>query len=250
MQLGGFQKNTLIDFPGHIACLVFTKGCNFKCPYCHNPELLTVPTDSAMSHMPGGFVPGVPSSSTIEAHELFAFLEKRRGLLDGVAITGGEPTLQKKLGDFCFKLKNMGFDVKLDTNGSCPGVIENLLDRGLVDYVAMDIKSNLDGYGQLAGKNMDFSMIFRSMEIIMNRAPDYEFRTTCVRPFVDKSVMADIGKMIQGASLYVLQQCSRGGKMLNPGFFNGTEPWFSDEELLVFRDICNAYVDKCTVRNS
>ncbi len=257
MHLGGFQKNTLIDFPGHIACLVFTSGCNFRCPYCHNPELV-VPgaltslksrKDSNHTHLI--FCPETHiASAEVKEKDVFSFLERRNGLLNGVAITGGEPALQKDLEEFCLKVKTMGFDVKLDTNGSLPQIIKNLLDKRLVDYVAMDIKSNLAGYEKLAGKQVNISAISRTIKIIMELAPDYEFRTTCVKPFIDKTIMADIGKMIEGASLYVLQQCSRNVNVLNPEFFIDNKPFFSDDELVLLRQDVKDYVQKCTIRNT
>ncbi|MBF0199837.1 MAG: anaerobic ribonucleoside-triphosphate reductase activating protein [Desulfamplus sp.] len=253
MFIGGFQKNTLIDFPGEIASLVFTQGCNFRCPYCHNPLLVPMATpghknqvlskypvlsqDRELSKEPVSSqdreLSKEPVSSQnrflpkerclhlepVDEQEILSFLKKRRGLIDGVAITGGEPTLQEDIDDFCFKVKNLGFKVKLDTNGSRPHVIANLLKRKLVDFVAMDVKSGIEGYRYLGPGNLNISEITRSIGLIIDLAPSHEFRTTCVRPFVTPSTMDEILDMIQGASSYVLQHFSPNAEILDPDFF-------------------------------
>ncbi|MFH1154090.1 MAG: anaerobic ribonucleoside-triphosphate reductase activating protein [Pseudomonadota bacterium] len=232
MRIGGLLKNSWIDFPGRVACVVFTPGCNFACPYCHNPDLVTCPG---------------PDNAPREA-DVFTFLEKRKNLLDGVVISGGEPTLRKGLESFCIKLKTMGFQVKLDTNGTCPQIIESLLDKSLVDYVAMDVKSSPGEYSRVAGRDVDLSAIFRSIDLIMGRAPSYEFRTTCVRPFVDAGIMAGIGEMIRGARLYILQGCSCKGLLLDPEFFDKGSVVLTPLEILALKDVADRYVETCTVR--
>jgi len=239
MKLGGLQKHTLIDFPGYLACTVFTVGCNFRCPYCHNPELV------------------LPSySNKIENHiketDLFSFLETRKGLLDGVVITGGEPCLQPGLIDFCQDIKKMGFKVKLDTNGTFPLVLENLIKGQLVDYVAMDIKSNLSTYSTAAGKDVDLKAIEKSITLIMEQSKEfgvsYEFRTTCVKPFMDKKIIKDIGEMIRGSEKYVLQPCNASTDVLNPDFFQKQDSFFSKKELFYLKSIAEKYVSKCELR--
>ena len=234
MILGGLQKNSLIDFPGTVACVAFTSGCNFNCPYCHNPDLAKGGVSDA--------------DAAISQTEFFTFLEKRKGLLDGVVITGGEPTLQKDLEGFCVTIRQMGYQIKLDTNGSHPRVVARLLEQQLVDFVAMDIKSNLEGYPSLVKGDFQGDAIMETVKILMDRAPAYEFRTTCVRPFIDLALMGDIGGMIKGASHYVLQHCSRNISVLNPSFFELENRFFQDQEIVALQKAVESYVTKCSIR--
>ena len=189
MLIHGLQKMTLLDYPQHIACTVFLGGCDFRCPYCHNFELVD------------GSMPPI-----MDDEEFFAFLGKRQGLLDGVAITGGEPLLNKNLSDFIRRIRELGFAVKLDTNGNHPKELKALLDEGLIDYVAMDIKNSLERYGETIGiKGFDTSGIEDSIKIIMGSNTDYEFRTTVVKELHDEASFDAIGKMISGAKRYYLQ---------------------------------------------
>ncbi len=215
MHIGGFQKNSLIDFPGNIACVVFTSGCNFICPYCHNPDLAAGPKEAGSLY-----------NTTI-----FSFLEKRKGQLTGVAITGGEPTLQPDLLEFCQQVQSMGYKIKLDSNGTRPHILENLLDKQLIDYLAMDIKTSLANYPLVIRGNFDVDKIRESIELIQKKAPAYEFRTTCARPFITKEIMADIAVMIKGAQRYVLQKCSQNVQVLDPGFLKEAHHFFSPEEM-------------------
>lgn len=249
LKIGAFQKNTLIDFPGVVASLVFTQGCNFRCPYCHNPSLIPGQPDSLQKTYP-------QTDTLIDPGEIFSFLKKRKGLIDGVTITGGEPTLQTGLEPFCFRLKNMGLKVKVDTNGSRPDVIENLIKRKLLDFIAMDIKSNQAGYKYLTGEQksecFNFKMLSKSIRLIIKKAPAYEFRTTCIKPFISIEIMAEIGEMIRGASSYVLQHCSQNVNMLNPAFFQKNnpypDPFFNDDELLELKDMVQGDVQNCSIR--
>ena len=234
MILGGLQKNSLIDFPGTVACVAFTSGCNFTCPYCHNPDL----AKGDISH----------SDDAISQTEFFSFLEKRKGLVDGVVLTGGEPTLQEDLEGFCVAIKQMGYQIKLDTNGSHPRVVAHLLEQQLVDFVAMDIKSNLEGYPFLVKGDFQGETILETVKIIMDSAPSYEFRTTCVRPFIDLAIMGDIAGMIKGASHYVLQHCSRNVSVLNPSFFELEDRFFQDQEMRALQKVVEKYVVKCSIR--
>jgi pyruvate formate lyase activating enzyme len=233
MHIGGFQKNSLIDFPGTIACVVFTSGCNFKCPYCHNPELAAGP---------------VTGSGRLDAADIFAFLKSRKGWVDGVVITGGEPCLQPDLIDFAGQLKQMGLAVKLDTNGSCPTVLSQLLDRCLVDYVAMDIKTGPDRYPDIMKTGAGVDAISQSIRLIMASAPDHEFRTTCVRPFIDSSVMAQIAGQIKGARRYILQKCVRDVPMMDPRFSDNPDHFFSDQEILALKSIIEGAVRDVQIR--
>jgi len=233
MNIGGFQKNSLIDFPGQIAAVVFTPGCNFICPYCHNPKLATGPV----------------TASEWDPDKVLAFLDKRRGLLQGVAITGGEPTLQKDLGDFCKQIKKRGYRIKLDSNGTRPKVLADLFDRNLVDYLAMDIKTDLAHYPQIMkGEDADVDRIRESLALIMDRAPAYEFRTTCVRPFVSREIMPKIGEMISGADLYILQPCSRNVDVLDPDFARDGTQFFTDKELEELETLAAPFVNEVRIR--
>ena len=180
MNIAGLQKMTLLDFPGKIACTVFLQGCNFRCPFCHNSDLL-----------PGAGEP------LMDDTELLAFLKKRQGLLDGVCVSGGEPTLQPELESLLRKIKDLGFAVKLDTNGGKPEVLQHLVEAGLVDYVAMDIKNSPDRYGDTTGcPGMAMHKIEQSAAYLMTGPVDYEFRTTVVAEFHDDGSMERMGQWL------------------------------------------------------
>ena len=233
MHIGGFQKNSLIDFPGTIACVVFTMGCNFICPYCHNPELAAGP---------------VTGTSRLDTTDILSFLAARKGLVDGVVITGGEPCLQPDLMDFIKEIKQMGVAVKLDTNGSKPAVLSRLLDRSLVDYVAMDIKTGADKYPDIMKSFAGMDAVSQSMRLIMEFAPAYEFRTTCVRPFINGEIMEQIALQIKGAQKYVLQKCVHHGPMMDPQFSQNPDHFFSDQEILELRSIVESAVQEVQIR--
>ena len=189
MNIHGLQKMTLLDFPGRVACTVFLGQCDFRCPFCHNFELVD------------GSAPAVMTDE-----ELFAFLRKRQGLLDGVAITGGEPCVHKDLPELLRRIRELGFAVKLDTNGNHPWLLRTILDEGLADYVAMDVKNSPAKYAETIGKER-FSLagVEESIHLIMESAPDYEFRTTVVEEFHDPQDFEEIGKMVRGAGRHFLQ---------------------------------------------
>lgn len=221
MIIGGLQKTSLLDFPEKIAAIVFTMGCNFRCGYCHNPELIN-----------GG----------AKIEEVFEFLKTRQGKLDGVVITGGEPCLQKDLPEFIKQVKELGFAVKLDTNGSFPEMLEKVLPD--LDYVAMDIKAPLEKYSQIVNVDVDTSKILKSIEILKNGGVDYEFRTTVVKSQLSFEDFEKIGQLIQGAPRYYLQRFE-ASKILDKSLEN--EKTYSTEEFERIIDILKPYV-KAEVR--
>ena len=189
MNIHGLQKMTLLDFPGAVACTVFLGGCDFRCPYCHNAELLD-----------GSFPP------LMDDAELLAFLRKRQGLLDGVAVTGGEPLLQPELPALLRAIRALGYKIKLDTNGSHPERLQAVLDEGLADYVAMDVKNSPERYGLTIGReDFDVTPIRESVRMLMAGGTDYEFRTTVVAELHDEAAFRAIGEWIAGAKRYFLQ---------------------------------------------
>ena len=189
MKIFGLQKMTLLDFPGHVACTVFLGGCDFRCPYCHNFELVD------------GSSPGV-----MDEEALLSFLKKRGGLLDGVAITGGEPCLHPGLPDLLKKIRELGFQVKLDTNGAHPALLRSILEQRLADYVAMDIKNSPENYARTVGlPQIDLTPVRESVQLLMAGETDYEFRTTVVRELHTADDFEKIGSWIAGARRYFLQ---------------------------------------------
>lgn len=199
MVIGGLQKLTLIDYPGKIACTVFTVGCNFRCPFCHNPELVDL----------------AGCQNIINETDFFDFLKSRQSLLDGICITGGEPTLHHDLPNFLKKIKELGFLVKLDTNGTDPDVLENLFKNGLIDYIAMDIKTSLSSYEKVVGAKVNLEKIKKSRQFIMGSGLDYEFRTTVVPGLHAEADIMAIAKELSGAKKYYLQQFRPGEKVLS-----------------------------------
>ena len=229
MKAAYLQKTSFIDYPGRISAVVFTQGCNFRCPYCHNPELV------------------VPERycGTIRIEDIFSFLEKRRGKLDAVVITGGEPTLQADLVPFMQRIRSMGFLVKLDTNGSRPQVLGEMIARGLPDYVAMDIKAPWDKYAFVAGSPVDITDIGASVELIMGSGIPYEFRTTLVRSLLDPDDVMGIGRAIRGASLYVLQRFAASKHVESS--YTDMAPMTDDQIATLVRDL-GPLVERCITR--
>ena len=228
------QKMTMVDFPGKIAATVFTIGCNFRCPFCHNPELVIPP-----------LAPPLYSED-----EVISFLEKRRGKLSGLCITGGEPTLHgDDLLRFMKRVKDLGYAVKLDTNGSAPDVLNSYLDAGALDYVAMDIKTSPEKYPMATlypnGLEDIVERISLSLEILKNSGVSYELRTTAVPVFVEKEDFPRIGKWIEGAPLYVIQRY-RKEKVLDEE--KSPDATYSKDELMEFAEIVKPYVKKVEVR--
>ncbi|MDR1326861.1 MAG: anaerobic ribonucleoside-triphosphate reductase activating protein [Heliobacteriaceae bacterium] len=227
--IGGLQKSSLLDYPGKISAIVFMQGCNFRCGFCHNPELISI------------------KQSGISVSDCLNFLETRRGKLDAVVITGGEPCLQSGLKDFIRKIKAMDFLVKLDTNGSFPSVLEELLRENLLDYIAMDIKAPFEKYTALAGMPVDTEKIRESISIIMNSGIDYEFRTTVVREQLTHDDIIQTSRQIAGAEKYYLQKFIPS-KILNPAL--QTAGTYSDSEFEVIIQNIRSYVKNSALRIS
>lgn len=232
MIIAGLQKNSLIDFPGKIAAVVFVTGCNFACPFCHNPDL-------ARGDYP----------QRIAIDQLLAFLRPRRSLLDGVVISGGEPTLAPGLADLCLCLRELELAVKLDTNGSRPDVLGHLIAEHLLDYVAMDLKTPPGAYAPPLAPERMGPKIGQSIRLIMDSNLDHEFRTTCVRPFVDETLITAMACEIQGARRYILQPF-RGEHLLDPGYFDHGDPSFSSEEMVRLQALAAPWVQECSIRGS
>ncbi len=199
MKIEALQKLTLLDFPQKMACTIFTHGCNFRCPFCHNALLVTNPQEAF-----------------IFEDEVLSFLQSRKGKLEGVCITGGEPLLQEDIEDFMRKIKEMGYLIKLDTNGSFPQKLKELCKKGLVDYVAMDIKNSQKKYAVTAGKKLfDLSAVMESVDFLIKGNIPYEFRTTVTRDFHTLEDLLDIAKWISGCDAYYLQQFVDSGNLID-----------------------------------
>ena len=228
MIICGFQKLTLLDFPGRVAATVFTGGCNLRCPFCHNATLVTDTKETPI----------------LATDEVLAYLKKRSGILDGVCVTGGEPTLQPDLPEFLGQLRALGYAVKLDTNGTRPDILRRLLADGLVDYVAMDIKSCREKYGIAAGKiPFDIKPIEESVRLLMSGSTPYEFRTTTVRGIHTAADFAAIGDWIAGAERYFLQGFVDSGSLIGGGF-----EAFTPEEMKQFLTIAQQKIPQAQLR--
>ncbi|MCD6429464.1 anaerobic ribonucleoside-triphosphate reductase activating protein [bacterium] len=201
MTIGGLQKFTLLDYPGKIAATIFVSGCNFRCPFCYNPELV-LPEK-------------IQEQPQIPLEEIYEFLEERKNLLEGVVLCGGEPTIHKDLPQLAKKIRNLGYSIKLDTNGSNPEMIKKMVEDDLLDYVAMDVKAPKKKYQQLAGRKIDVKKIGKSIKIIKESGIDYEFRTTVVPKLLDKNDILSIAKWISPAKKYVLQEF-KASKNIDP----------------------------------
>jgi pyruvate formate lyase activating enzyme len=221
--IGGLQKTSLVDYPGNIVATIFLQGCNFKCHFCHNPELLSKGTNNNISE-----------------EEVLSFLDSKKRLIDGVCITGGEPTIHNDLIDFIKKIKDKGFLVKLDTNGSNPDMVKELIDKKLVDYIAMDVKVKFDNYYVVAGNNINIEKIKKSIELIKESGINYEFRTTLHPSFHTKEDILWIAKYLKGAKKYVLQQFYFKNKIVNPKY-KDIDP-FSEEEIKEIKKECDRFL--------
>jgi pyruvate formate lyase activating enzyme len=225
MLIGGFQKMTMLDYPGKVACTIFTYGCNFRCPFCHNAALV------------------IDEASLLSEDEILSYLNKRKGILDGVCITGGEPLLQKDIFEFLEKVRKIGLLVKLDTNGSYPEKLKEAIDRGLVDYVAMDIKTSKGNYSKVADVNVKIQDIEKSIQILLENKVDYEFRTTVVRELHTKEDFEKISEWIKGAKRYFLQ-CFKD----NENLIGNNLSAYTPHELEGFLEVLKNNIDKVSLR--
>ena len=202
MNICGYQKTTLLDYPGHVAATIFTGGCNFRCPFCHNSDLIL----------------SSPSTDLISETEIFSFLNKRKNVLSGICISGGEPTLQLDLPDFIKKIKSLGYKIKLDTNGYRPEVLSDLVNNNLLDYIAMDIKSGYSNYSNICGlSHFDIDKIKKSIYIIENSGIEYEFRTTVVKELHLEQDFLEISEMLSPKSTYYIQSFKDSENVLFEG---------------------------------
>lgn len=227
MNISGLQKTTLLDYPGHVAATLFIGGCNFRCPFCHNGDLLDGPSDD-----------------TISEDVIFTFLKKRASVLEGVCITGGEPTLHPDLETFIVKIRELGLLVKLDTNGYRPDVLKTLCSKGLIDYIAMDIKSGKSGYAKVAGyAGLDLSKIEESIQFLTGGTVPFEFRTTVVRELHTAEDFKEIGPWLKGSPYYFLQNFENSDQVLDPNFSS-----YSKQELTAFKDLVSPYINHVELR--
>ncbi|MCL2037749.1 anaerobic ribonucleoside-triphosphate reductase activating protein [Candidatus Saccharibacteria bacterium] len=228
MKIGGLQKLSLVDYPGHTAAALFTIGCNMRCGYCHNPELV----------LPERFAPEIP------LEHIFNFLARRRGCLDGVVISGGEPTMHDDLPAFAATIKEMGFLVKLDSNGTRPDMLKQMIREKSLDFIAMDIKATLAKYSAAIARPIDTTALQESIKLIIDSGLDHEFRTTAVRQLMNLEDFDEIGQMIRGAKRYAFQHF-RPGRSLNSQFDNFGS--FSDAEVEKIKATMQKYVEKVVV---
>lgn len=228
MNIQGFQKLTLLDYPGKMACTLFTAGCNLRCPFCHNSRLVINPE----------------RQSEFSVDEILAFLRKRSGILDGVVISGGEPLLQPDIEQFIRQVRELGYSVKLDTNGTFPEKLRSLVEQGLVDYVAMDIKNSPELYAETIGvRDFDISKIKESIAFLLEGRVDYEFRTTVVREFHSVFGMNNLGELVKGAKKHYLQAFIDSGELICFGLSGVPK-----EEMEAMRKIMLNYVESCEIR--
>ena len=228
MKIHGFQKMTLLDFPGKVACTVFTAGCNLRCPFCHNAFLVTQ----------------LSASAEISQAEILAYITRRKGILDGVCITGGEPLLDDGVFDFMKAIKQIGMLIKLDTNGTFPDKLKRAVREGLVDYVAMDIKNTPEKYGETVGlETFDVAPVLESIDFLLSGTVDYEFRTTVVREFHTIEDIAGIAKRIKRAPRYFLQNFVDSGNLIGENLHG-----VSANEMLLFQKAAQQYIVDTKVR--
>lgn len=232
MIIGGWNPFTLLDYPKKTAAIIFTAGCNMRCGYCHNANFV-LPEN-------------IQQQQNISWKEIESFLEKRKGLLDGVVISGGEPTLQKNLKNIIQKIKKMGFLVKLDTNGTHPDILQNLIEEDLLDFIAMDIKGSADIYNKICGMPINIEAIYKSIDIIINANIDYEFRSTILPEYHTKNVLCAMGLMIKGSKVWALQNF-RSHSTLDIRFSNKKS--FSKKELQVLTKELSCFVENIELRN-
>ncbi len=226
----GLQKTTLIDYPNEVACTLFVDKCNFRCPYCQNPSLVLEEAEESISE-----------------REVLEFLRKRKNVLDAVCITGGEPTLHSGLKHFIQRVKELGYKVKLDTNGTNPGMLRELIEEKLADYIAMDIKAPIEKYDKAANVIVDKEAVQKSVELLKSSGIDYEFRTTVVPGILEKKDFEKMGKWLKGAKAFYLQQFEKDAPLLDPRFQKVRS--YSSEELEEMKKIMEKYVERVEIRD-
>lgn len=243
MIIGGLQKISLLDFPGKVSAILFTQGCNFRCHFCYNPMLVWPNQAGCLNtDLPNGD----KKSYSINEDDFFYFLKSRQGKLDGLVITGGEPTLHRDLPDFIYKIKKMGFLVKLDTNGTNPGMLSELIEKKLIDYIAMDIKASREKYNEITGVKVQFKNIEKSVKIIMDYKGPYEFRTTIMPGMFELGDIQEIGRLIEGAELWYLQKFLVKTELVDNSLVNETP--YTEEETLLLVGEGRKHVKKCELR--
>lgn len=259
MQISGLQKFSILDYPGNISAIVFTQGCNFRCQFCYNPMLVWPIRIAAAKQASGTKEVGKlknnsslkceeneKSHSFVKESDFFQFLESRVNKLDGIVITGGEPTLQADLTEFISKIKKFGFKIKLDTNGTNPKILKKLIDGKLIDYIAMDIKGPEKKYGLITGVKPNFPKIKESIKLIIESSLPYEFRTTLAPGLHTKEDIKKMGNLIKGADKWFLQNLKSDTNLIN-NELEGIKA-FSRKEMEEFRKAGASFVKKCLVR--
>jgi pyruvate formate lyase activating enzyme len=239
MLIGGLEKLTLLDYPDNLAAIVFTQGCNFRCHFCYNPMLVLPHNSVALDEKDQG-------CPLVKEEDLFLFLNDRRGKIDGVVISGGEPTLHPDLPDMIKKIRALGYAVKLDTNGTNPGMLSQLIKDALIDYIAMDLKAPWEKYTELVGVAVDLDNLQKSVKMIMSSDLPYEFRSTLVPGLHNEEDIRKMGAIIQGANRWYLQKFKPDTSLVNPDFENKTT--FLDKDLIKFALIGSEFVKECRAR--
>jgi pyruvate formate lyase activating enzyme len=228
MRVGGFQKTSLLDYPDRISAIIWTIDCNFRCPFCYNKQLVTGKTE------------------LIPEEEIISFLKKRKSLLEGLSISGGEPLLQETLIEFIKKVKKLNYKIKIDTNGSVPSRLEELIENNLLDYISMDIKAPKDKYDKLSGIKVKIEDIEKSINLIRNKDIDYEFKTTIVPTLLDKKDIIKIAKWLKGSEQYYLQQFRNDSLLISPKL-KEVKPYSKDKLYDILNDI-RPYFKNCDIR--
>jgi len=242
MIIGGLEKFTLLDYPDHLAAIIFTQGCNFRCHFCYNP-MLVLPRE-------GADVKNIKKEkgfSLISPEDLFLFLKSRVGRLDGVVITGGEPTLHADLPDFIKKIRVLGYQIKLDTNGTNPKMLADLIEKKLIDYIAMDLKAPFEKYELTVGVKIDCNNLRKSVKIIKSSGLPYEFRTTVVPDLLRPADFEAMGKIIKGASKWYLQKFKSDTDLVDSEY--QAKNAYTNQEMSELAAIGRKYVDFCEVRD-
>jgi pyruvate formate lyase activating enzyme len=228
MKIGGLQKTSLLDYPDTISAIIWTVGCDFSCPFCYNRDIV------------------LDKVGILPEEEILSFLEKRKGMLDGLVISGGEPLIQKDIIEFAEKVKKLGYLIKIDTNGMHPEKLKELIDKKLVDYIAMDVKAPKNKYDKLTDVKTDIKKIEKSIEIIRNSAPDYEFKTTFIPELLTKEDIVSIAKWLKGSKRFYLQQFKNDVDLISSKLQN-VAPFSRDKFIETLNDI-KSYFHSCDVR--